>query len=214
MAKLSPSMLSSDFANLEKELTVVEESGADYVHLDVMDGVFVPNITFGLPVVKAMRKVSTAYFDCHLMIVEPEKYAVKFVEEGANLVTFHPEASKDPKSTLQDIKRAGASTGIALNPDIPFEDYTSLLPFCDVVVVMGVFAGFGGQKLIPETVEKVRNLKKYAIDNGYKFEIEFDGGITTDNAATVKQAGADILVAGTAFFKSTDKKATAEILKS
>ncbi len=214
MTKLSPSMLASDFANLEKELTVVKNSGAEYVHLDVMDGVYVPNITFGLPVVKAMRSKSDMFFDCHLMITEPEKYAVKFVESGADLVTFHPEASNEPLKTLEDIKAAGAQCGIALNPDVPFEAYSHLIEKCDVVLVMGVYAGFGGQKLIPETLEKVRSIKEFLSDNGYSAEIEFDGGVTTANAEEIKSAGVDILVAGTAFFGAEDKVAAAKILKS
>ncbi len=213
MTKIAPSMLSSNFAYLADELSVVKAAGAEYAHLDVMDGVFVPNISYGLPVIKCMRKYSDLVFDCHLMIVDPEKYVEQFVDAGADIVTFHPNASKKPIECLELIRNKGAKAGIALNPDIPWEEYAHLIDKCDQVVIMGVYAGFGGQKLIIDTLEKVRDLKDFIEENGYDCEIEFDGGVTEDNAKDVTAAGASVLVAGTAFFKSDNKAKTVKILK-
>ncbi len=213
MTKIAPSMLSSNFAFLADELAVVKYAGAEWAHLDVMDGVFVPNISYGLPVIKGMRAYSDLVFDCHLMIVDPEKYVEQFVDAGADVVTFHPNATAKPIECLDLIHNKGAKAGIALNPDIPWEEYSHLIEKCDVVVIMGVCAGFGGQKLIVETLDKVRDLKDFIDEHGYNCEIEFDGGVTEDNSKDVAAAGASILVAGTAFFKSSDKQKTVQILK-
>ncbi len=214
MTKIAPSMLSADFAILAEELAVVKASGAEYAHLDVMDGVFVPNISYGLPVISCMRKHSDLVFDCHLMIIDPEKYVEKFVDAGADIVTFHPNATEKPIECLDLIHAKGAKAGIVLNPDIPWEEYSHLIDKCEQVVIMGVYAGFGGQKLIPETLTKMSELRDFVKEHGYQCEIEFDGGVTEGNAADVVAAGADVLVAGTAFFKSEDKGKTVAVLKS
>ncbi len=213
MTKIAPSMLSADFGNLAEELAIVKNAGAEYAHLDVMDGIFVPNISYGLPVIKGMRKYSDLVFDCHLMITDPEKYVEQFVVAGADIVTFHPNATTKPIECLELIHNKGAKAGIALNPDIPWEEYSHLIEKCDQIVIMGVYAGFGGQKLILDTLPKMAELKAFVTEHNYNCEIEFDGGVTEANAQQVVEAGADVLVAGTAFFGSQEKVNTVRVLK-
>lgn len=213
MIKVAPSILSADFGNMERDVRNLALWGADLVHCDVMDGVFVPNLTFGMPMVAAVKKASALPLDVHLMITKPEKYALEFVRVGADAVTFHPEASEHPEQLLQEIKKSGAKCGFALNPDVPFERFQHLVPFSDIIVVMSVFAGFGGQKLIPECLEKLKEIKRFLMENAPNVLLEIDGGITEENAAEARNAGADWIVAGSAVFRSDDPTRTINILK-
>lgn len=210
---VSPSILSGDFANMGKSVEDVKTWGGDWVHCDVMDGVYVTNLTFGMPMVQALKKRTDLPLDVHLMIDKPERYVKRFVEAGADLVTFHPEASAEPIETLRIIKESGAKCGIAFNPNVPVEEYGYLIDYCDIVVIMTVFAGYGGQKLIPECLEKVGKVKQIAERLGKEIYIEVDGGVTEENSADVRNAGANVLVAGSAVFKSSDPTRTIKILK-
>jgi ribulose-phosphate 3-epimerase len=212
--KIAPSILSADFSKMGEEVKSLEESGADLVHCDVMDGVFVNNITFGIKMVEDLRKITSLPLDCHLMIVEPQKYVERFVKAGADIVTVHAEACKERlKDTLMLIKNAGAKCGAVINPDTPVSAISEVLPLSDMVLVMSVFPGFGGQKFIPEVLEKVRELRSLAEENGWNFDIEIDGGISPSNAAEVKSAGANVLVAGSAVFKAPDRRQAIEALR-
>lgn len=210
---VSPSILSGDFANMGKSVEDVKRWGGDWVHCDVMDGEYVTNLTFGMPMVKALRARTDLPLDVHLMINKPERYVKRFVEAGADLVTFHPEASADPLETLRIIHESGAKAGIAFNPNIPIEEYGFLIEECDIIVIMTVFAGYGGQKLIPECLEKAKQVKAIAAKAGKSIYIEVDGGVTEENAEEVKNAGANVLVAGSAVFKSDDPTRTIRIIK-
>lgn len=210
---VSPSILSGDFANMERTVKNVAEWGGDWVHCDVMDGHYVTNLTFGMPMIAALKKVSELPLDVHLMIDKPEKYAQRFLDAGADVITFHPEASDNPSGLLRSLRNSGKRAGIALNPNVKAEDYVELLPDCDIVVVMTVYAGYGGQKMIPECLDKVRYLRKIGKEKGLEFDIEVDGGVTEENANAVIEAGANVIVAGSAVFKSVDPKKTIEILK-
>lgn len=210
---VSPSILSGDFANMERTVKNVAEWGGDWVHCDVMDGHYVTNLTFGMPMIAALKKVSELPLDVHLMIDKPEKYAQRFLDAGADVITFHPEASDNPSELLRSLRNSGKSAGIALNPNVKAEDYVELLPDCDIVVVMTVYAGYGGQKMIPECLDKVRYLRKIGKEKGLEFDIEVDGGVTEENANAVIEAGANVIVAGSAVFKSVDPKKTIDMLK-
>lgn len=210
---VSPSILSGDFANMERTVKNVAEWGGDWVHCDVMDGHYVTNLTFGMPMIAALKKVSELPLDVHLMIDKPEKYAQRFLDAGADVITFHPEASDNPSELLRSLRNSGKRAGIALNPNVKAEDYVELLPDCDIVVVMTVYAGYGGQKMIPECLDKVRYLRKIGKDKGLEFDIEVDGGVTEENANAVIEAGANVIVAGSAVFKSVDPKKTIDMLK-
>lgn len=199
---IAPSVLSADFAAMGDAVRSLEKWRADWVHCDVMDGVFVPNITFGMPMVEALRRNTSLTLDVHLMIVEPEKYVERFVKSGADIVTFHPEASKDAAHTLSAIKAAGAKCGIVLNPDVPVSVAEPYLDACDVVMLMGVFPGFGGQKFIRDVLPKLSQLRD--MRKGRPFVIELDGGVTTQNAGEIVRAGADVLVAGSSVFTADD----------
>ena len=200
MKYIAPSILSADFGHLANDIHMINESDADWLHIDVMDGVFVPNISFGFPLMKVFKQHSTKPLDVHLMIVHPEKYVERFCDAGAYSVGFHLEAVEDPLPILDLIKAKGARTCLTINPDIPAERLVPYLDKVDMVLIMSVFAGFGGQKFIPESLDKIRFIKSEITKRGLSTLIEVDGGVSADNAATLFAAGADVLVAGSAVF--------------
>ena len=203
-------MLSADFGHLERDTRMIDESAAQWIHIDVMDGVFVPNISFGFPVMKPIRKASPKFMDVHLMIVEPEKYLKRFVEAGADLVTFHYEATDEPLGAIKIIKEAGAKAGISIKPATPVSVLEELLPELDLVLIMSVEPGFGGQSFIEGSWEKVRTLRRMIDSPGLPVLIEIDGGVSAANAGELFQAGCDVLVAGSAVFGAPDPKAEIE----
>ncbi len=200
MKILSPSILSADFGNLERDVKMIDRSMAEWVHIDVMDGVFVPNISFGFPVMKPVRKATAKTLDVHLMIVEPQRYVRRFAEAGADYITFHHEACPNPRQIIAEIKAAGAKAGVSVKPATPIEAIFDYLSELDLVLVMSVEPGFGGQTFMPESLDKVRVLRKEIDEKGYKCLIEVDGGISVNNAREVFEAGADAIVAGTSVF--------------
>jgi len=200
MFKLAPSILSADFTKLGEQVTIVENSGADELHIDVMDGVFVPSISFGMPVIKSLRKKYKMFFDVHLMIVEPIRFAEEFVRIGADGLTIHAEACEDLYATVCKIKEMGVKVGVAIKPATSIDALKEVKMLVDRVLVMTVEPGFGGQKLIPSCVEKVAELAKYRDRVGAHFDIQVDGGITLENVKSVYRAGAEVFVAGTAVF--------------
>jgi ribulose-phosphate 3-epimerase len=211
MIEIAPSILSADFTKLGEEINAVEKGGATIVHFDVMDGRFVPNITVGLPVLKSIRKATKLKIDAHLMIVEPSRYAVQFVENGADMVSVHAEADPHLHRTLQAIKQAGAKAGIVLNPATSLTVIDEALQFADFVLLMSVNPGFGGQKFIESTIQKARNLRTMINERNLSVRIEIDGGIDETNIGRVAEAGVDIFVAGSAVF---GKENPAEAVKN
>ncbi len=197
---LSPSLLSSDFGRLADELAALEEAGLSWVHWDVMDGAFVPNITFGPPVIKALRKRSKLFFDVHLMIEKPERYLAEFVDAGADLVCVHAEATVHLERTVAEIARLGAKPAVALNPATPLDHMLYLIPQLHMTLIMSVNPGFGGQSFIPFTLPKLRQLAALREEANPEMLIQVDGGVTPDNTTTLVKAGADVLVSGSAFF--------------
>jgi ribulose-phosphate 3-epimerase len=213
MAIIAPSILAADFLNLQKECTMLNESEADWFHLDVMDGVFVPNISYGLPVIEQITKATTKPCDVHLMIMEPGRYAEAFQKAGASILTVHIEACPHLHRNIQQIKSLGMQAGVAINPHTPVESLKDILMDIDLVNIMSVNPGFGGQSFIPHTMQKIRDLKKMISERGLHVKIEVDGGVTIENAHALLHAGADVLVAGNTVFKSADPKATIKKLK-
>jgi ribulose-phosphate 3-epimerase len=201
MIKLAPSILSADFARLGEQIAEVTAAGADYLHIDVMDGHFVPNITIGAPVVASIRPVTSLPLDVHLMIEHPERYVSDFVRAGADIITLHVEACPNLRETIGVIKKLGVRAGVSLNPATPVSAVEEYLPHLDLVLIMSVNPGFGGQSFIPETLPKIAGMRRILDDKNLAAELEVDGGIGPDNAHEIVQAGADVLVAGNSVFK-------------
>lgn len=208
---LAPSMLSADFGHLADDTKMIDRSAAQWIHIDVMDGVFVPNISFGFPVLKAIKAASDKFCDVHLMIVEPEKYVERFAKAGADLITFHIEATQDVEGTIELIRKSGAKVGISIKPATQPEVLDSLLDKIDLILVMSVEPGFGGQSFMPNSVDKVKYLRKAIDERGLNVTIEIDGGVSAANAGMLYEAGCDALVAGSAVFGAPDPEA--EIVK-
>ena len=214
MIRIAPSMLSCDFSRMGEDAVRMELAGADCLHLDVMDGMFVPNISFGIPVIASLRKATSIPFDVHLMVVEPERYIERFIDAGADWVTVHVEACADLPVALDTIRLKGKRVGLSLNPNTPLEKILPYLDKCDYILVMTVEPGYGGQALIPSVLDKIKELRRVIDERGLSLEIEVDGGVKIENAKTVIDAGADILVAGSAVFGAEDPRATIEALRN
>ena len=214
--KISPSILSADFSQLGNEIKRLENGGADMIHVDVMDGHFVPNLTIGPPVISNLRKYTKLPFDVHLMISPVHKYIKDFAEAGADIITIHPEATDKLEDSINSIKKLNKKVGVSLNPNTEINTIINEIENIDLILVMSVFPGFGGQKFIPEVIDKIKDLKKIKEENNYNFDIEVDGGINFSNFKEVLEAGANILVSGTTIFKENNGniKKNIEILKS
>ena len=207
---LSPSMLAADFSKLGEELSAIEKGGAQYLHIDVMDGLFVPSISFGMPVIKSLRKCSDLVFDVHLMIEKPERYIREFAASGADIITVHAEASTHLDRTLTAIREAGCKAGVALNPSTPLNVLEYVLDKVDMVLVMSVNPGYGGQKYLPSMTRKIRQLRDMLDQSGLNIDIEVDGGVNLQNVETILDAGANVIVAGSAVFgPATEQSARA-----
>ncbi len=214
--QISPSILSADFSQLGNEIKRLEVCGADLIHVDVMDGHFVPNLTIGPPVIKALRKYTKLPFDVHLMIDPVHKYIKEYAKAGSDIITIHPESTENLKSSIKEIKDLKKKAGVSLNPDTPIETILNDLNDIDLILVMSVFPGFGGQKFIPEVLKKIDELSKLRTKNNFNYKIEVDGGIDFSNSKKAIEAGADILVSGTTIFKENngDLKKNIEILRN
>ena len=212
MIKIAPSVLAADFLHLEKDVDTVNKY-ADILHFDVMDGVFVPNISFGFPVIEAISKKAEKPMDVHLMIVQPERYVERFAQAGASMISFHLNATEEPAAVLAQIKALGVKAGLVINPDIPVESLFPYLKDADFILLMSVFAGFGGQKFIEDTYERIRTLRAEMVRQGHVIPIEVDGGVSAANAAALAEAGAEILVAGSAVFKSDDPESVINAMR-
>ena len=214
MPLIAPSFLAADFTNLQKDVFLMNTC-ADLFHMDIMDGVFVPNISYGFPVLNAIASLAERPLDVHLMISEPARYIERFAAvKGVEMISFHPDAAKDVLSTLELIRKCGVRAGLAINPDIPLESIYPYLDKCDFVVLMSVFAGFGGQKFIPAVFDRISTLKEEISRRGLNVLIEVDGGVSSANSAELTRSGADILVAGTSVFKSDDPAAAVALLRN
>jgi len=210
---LAPSILAADFSRLGEEVKKVGDAGAQYIHLDVMDGAFVPNISFGIPVIEAIRKVSDRIFDAHLMVEDPDRYVEAFVRCGADIITVHAEATRHLHRTLEHISSLGVKAGVALNPATPVSVLAHVLDNVDMILIMSVNPGFGGQKFIPQCLEKIRELKCFLKERGKEIDIQVDGGITLDNLAEILDAGANIIVAGSSVYRGDTEKNVRNFLK-
>ncbi len=206
--KIAPSILSADFSRLKDEIQAVEGAGADWLHVDVMDGHYVPNITIGPVVVESIRKVTRLPLDVHLMITDPDRYAPEFIKAGADWVSIHPETCKEPKATLKKIRDLGAKASIAVNPDVPLKKVEDYFPDIDMVLMMTVFPGFAGQAFIEDVLPKITAARRQIKENGLLVLVETDGGIKADNIGRVVKAGAEVIVSGSGIFKTPDYKAT------
>ena len=211
---VSPSVLAADFAKLGDELKKIEKAGATYAHLDVMDGIFVPNISFGAPMISSIRKASDLIFDVHLMITEPQRYIDDFIKAGADIITIHYESCENPREVIKYIKSKEVKAGLSIKPATPAEEVYDMLRDLDMLLVMTVEPGFGGQKMMPDMLEKVRKIRKYANANRIKIDIEVDGGLTADNVGLATAAGANVIVAGSAVYNAKSPKEVIEKMKS
>lgn len=209
---LSPSILSADFCRLEEQIKAVEEAGAKYLHIDVMDGLFVPSISYGMPVIKSIRKCTELFFDVHLMIEKPERYISEFAESGADLINFHLEATEDVRGTIKKIRDLGKKVGITIKPGTGAEAVKPYLELVDMILVMTVEPGFGGQKLMPECLEKVTQIRQLLQEKGLQTDIEVDGGINAENVSLALEAGANVIVAGSAVFRNDIRKNVRDFL--